>query len=1066
MEDWELYLHEFIMHEGVAHDENPPGRGSGRYAFGSGNRPHQHDWDIYSRIEKLKAANPNASDTELAYLMGIYKTDKDGNYILDENGNKQGNSTQFRAIKQIAANNKKRDQFDELSYYDNHLNPNTGKHYTDTQIAEKMGLPSESSVRSMRNTMMNGKTNKTNEVADILRKESKEKGYLDVGSDVALYLGTASGSLNTALEMLKKEGYTLETVRIKQLSNPLQSTTIRVLCPPGSENDIPIRKHPQDIKMVTNPGDHDNDINDALINRGLGDPPRVSLDRINIRYDEEGGTQRDGLIQIRAVRDKNGNLVAACPDLSLGNARYGQVRIAVEGDRYIKGMAVYDENLKGADILVNSNKSIEGGVDKALKKLQTNKDGTLATNIFGSTVVQTVIRDKNGNPVLDKDGKQIPSAINFVGTNEGDKHVEGHWGTWSKNLSAQFLSKQPLSLVKSQLKQQSELMEAQLKDINELNNPTVKRKMLIDFADQADAAAVDMKAAPIPGQKTRVLIPEPSLKDNECYAPGLPNGTTVALVRFPHAGRWEIPILQVNNNNKEAKRLLGDNASDAIAINHHNHGVLSGADSDGDTAVVIPMTRKTSSGEFERIVDVRNMPPLNGYLVNQDGSKTSIKLSEFDPTAAYSTSNPRFSHMQDKDGNPTYPYFKKTSAKGKEMGKTTNLILDMQLKGCSDPNELARVDMYSMVVIDAQKHKLNYKQAYEDFGIEELKQKYQMKPNGKAGGAATLLTRSGSPEKIPLRGMWRDTDIDPDTGEKIYRDPIYKTESKATKPVYVDAPAGYVYVDKQGKPHKYKHMRDENGEKIVATWDGKVVQNQDGTYSYDKGSGKKKWTYETVERTEEIPKLMKAYMEGKNASSLLSNGDDSSQIEKTYATYADHMHALANKARKQSLTVKPISYNPSAAKEYSTEVKQLREALTKAEMNAPRERQAQILATSTYNARIQGETDLDSDDRRKIRGQELALARKVCGAEKARIQFTEKQWEAINKGAIPPTLLEKMLANADKNSYVSLALPRKNQVSDAKKARIQQLFDKGWSYEEIAENIGVSTASVSNVINN
>ena len=59
-----------------------------------------------------------------------------------------------------------------------------------------------------------------------------------------------------------------------------------------------------------------------------------------------------------------------------------------------------------------------------------------------------------------------------------------------------------------------------------------------------------------------------------------------------------------------------------------------------------------------------------------------------------------------------------------------------------------------------------------------------------------------------------------------------------------------------------------------------------------------------------------------------------------------------------------------------------------------------------------------------------------------------------------------MLANADKNSYMSLALPRKNQISDAKKARIQQLFDKGWSYEEIAENIGVSTASVSNVINN
>lgn len=1065
MEDWELYLQEFIMHDGVAHDENPPGRGSGRYAFGSGNRPHQHDWDIYSRIEKLRAANPNASDTELAYLMGIYKTDKDGNYILDENGNKQGNSTKFRAIKQIAANNKKLDQFEELAYYDNQINPNTGKHYTDTQIAEKMGLPSESSVRSMRNTMMNGKTNKTNEVADILRKEAEEKGYLDVGSDVALYLGTASGSLNTALEMLKEEGYEVKTISIKQISNPQQNTNIRVLCPPGSENDNPIWKHPQDIKMITTLGDHDNDISDALTNRGLGDPPRVKLNRIDIRYDEDGGTERDGLIQIRAVRDENGNLVAASPDLSLGNARYGQIRIAVEGDRYIKGMAVYDENLpEGTDILVNSNKSREGGVDKALKKLQTNKDGTLATNIFGSTVVQTIMRDKDGNPILDKNGKQIPSAINFVGTNDADMHVEGRWGKWSKNLSAQFLSKQSLALVKAQLKQQSDIMESQLKDINSLNNPTVKRNMLIDFADQADAAAVDMKAAPIPGQKTRVLIPVPSLKDNECYAPGLPNGTTVALVRFPHAGRWEIPILQVNNNNKEAKSILGD-SGDAIAINHHNHGVLSGADSDGDTVVVIPMTRKNSSGEFEKIVDIRNMPPLNGYLVNQDGSKTTIKLSDFDPTGAYSTSNPRFSSMKDKDGNPTYAYFKNTRAKGKEMGKTTNLIMDMQLKGCSDPNELARVDMYSMVVIDAQKHKLNYKQAYKDFGIEELKQKYQMKPSGRAGGAATLLTRAASPATIPLRGMWRDTDIDPNTGEKIYREPTHTTERKAVSPEKVLAPAGYIYVDSAGKPHKSKYLREKDGSYTEATYDGKVVRNKDGSYSYDKGSGKTKWTYETVNRTEDIPKLTKAYMDGKDATALLSDGDRSSEIEKTYAVYANHMHSLANQARKQSLTVQPIKYNSAAAKEYFTEVKELREALNTAKMNAPRERQAQILASSSYNARVQGLTDLDSDDRRKIRGQELDQARKICGANKTRVKFTERQWEAINKGAVPPSILSDLLKNADKENYMSLALPKQNSISDAKKQRIQQLFDKGWSYEEIAESVGVSTSSVSNVIN-
>lgn len=1063
MEDWQSILEEFIIHSGVAHDEDPPGRGSGRYAFGSGNRPHQHDWDIRSRIDKLSAANPNLKESELAAMMGIYKTDKHGNYVLDADGNKIGDTSRLRAVLQIASNNTKLDQFDELSYYDNHLNPNTGKHYTNEQIAKLMGLPSESSVRSLRKTMQNGKTNKTNEIADILRKNCDEKGYIDVTSDIALYLDTASGSLNSALHMLEEEGYKLETIYVKQIANPEHSTTFRVLCPPGSENDTPIYKHPQDIKMITTDGDYENDIDSALIRKGMSDPPQVSLDRIEIRYDEDGGTERDGLIHIRAVRDENGNLVAACPDLSLGNARYGQVRIAVEGDRYIKGMAVYDENLTGADILVNSNKSQKGGIDKALKHLEENKDGSLATNIFGSAVVQTIQRDSNGNPILDKDGNQIQSAINFVGSTENDMHVEGHWGTWSKNLSPQFLTKQSVALVKSQLKQQSNLMEEELEELNTLNNPTVKRKMLIDYGDRADAKAVEMKAAPIPGQKTRVLIPEPSVKDNECYAPGLENGTTVALVRFPHAGPWEIPILTVNNNNAEAKRLVGD-GSDVVVINHHNHGVLSGADSDGDTAVTIPMTRKNSSGEFEKVVDIRNMPSLNGYTINTDGSKTTIKVSDFDPTAAYSISNARFSSMVDSDGNPTYTYFKTTKAKGKEMGKTTNLIMDMQLKGCSDPDELARVDMYSMVVIDAQKHKLNYKQAAKDFGIDELKAKYQAKASGgRAGGASTLLTKAGSPSEISRRGLWRDTDIDADTGEKIYREPTYKTEKKAVDIEKVAAPAGYVWTDSNGKSHKTKYMKNTDGSYIQATYDGKIVTNKDGTYSYDSGSGKGKWVYKDKERKESIPALQKAYMEGRDATSLLS--DHPSEIEQAYATYANHMHALANKARKQALAIKDIEYNKDAAKEYSTEVKEMRSALKTAKMNAPRERQAQLLARSTYNARIQGETDLDADKKRKIRGQELSQARKVCNANKTRVTFTERQWEAINKGAIPPSILKDLLDNADKDNYTSLALPKKSRITDAKKQRIKQLFDAGWSYEQIAENIGVSSSSVSNVIN-
>jgi hypothetical protein len=595
------------------------------------------------------------------------------------------------------------------------------------------------------------------------------------------------------------------------------------------------------------------------------------------------------------------------------------------------------------------------------------------------------------------------------------------------------LEKQSLSLVKTQLKSQIKISEDNLNEILTITNPTVRRQMLIDFGDQMDAAACDLKAAPIAGQRTRVLLPVKSLKDNECYCPGLDNGTTVALVRFPHAGQWEIPILRVNNQNAEANGFMKD-AVDAIGINHHNHGILSGADSDGDTAIVIPMTKKNRlTGEFDKVVEIHNMPPLSGRVWNIDGDYTSIKISDFDPTAAYSTSNPRFAKMVDQNGNPTFKYFKTDDEKGKEMGIISNLITDMQMKGCKDPDELARADMYSMVVIDAKKHKLNYQQAKIDYGIEELHEKYQGR---KGGGAATLLSRSKSPKTIEARGKWRESDIDPETGEKIYQGlKIHKTEVKAVKPEYVKIPG------------KNRYLKDENGEKIIATYDGKVIQNKDGSYSYDKGSGKNKWVYEERTRTEEVPAMSLV----KDARQLLS--DNPNEIEQAYAAYANHCKAMGNNARKYALATKDVSYSPEAAKKYAQEVKELDAALIKAKKNQPRERQAQLLATSQINAIFKeyGSGELDSNDRRKIRGQCVDNARKMTGAKKDRVVFTEKQVEAINAGAISKTKLESLLRNADKASYVQMFLPKSNRISDEKKALIQQLYKSAnWSYEEIA----------------
>ena len=1073
MESLDLYLDELldvtddsIAHYGKGHDDNPPGVGSGRYPWGSGERLHQHDWDFMSRYKKLKSLstiNPDTgkkyTESEIAAQMGFYQYDKAGNVIKDEFGNPKGSTAKLRAEYQIANNNVRRDRYDEVAYWDSQIDPNTGKHYTDTQIAKFMNVPSESSIRSYRKSAQ-GKVNKTTNVANKLEDAVKDLGFVDVGKGSELTLGTSSDGLKTSLEMLKSKGYVVKELRVNQVSDPTQQTIVKVLCPPGTNPDTTLWKDIGNdltkIKRISDPSDRENDIQNALTARGLGPSPQVKLSRINIVYDEQGGTDRDGLIQLRAVRDKDGNLQPACEDLSLGNAKYAQIRIAVEGNRYIKGMAVYSDKLPdGVDIQVNSNKSINQGVDKALKSLVVNKDGTLATNPFGTNVVPTIVRDKNGDPVKDKSGNEIRSAINFVGANAKDAHVEGRFGDYSKNLPAQFLSKQTLPLIKQQLKLQAQAQDDEFNDIKKINNPVVKRKMLLDFADDCDASAVDLKAAPIGGQKYSVLLPVKNMKDNECYYPSLPNGTTVALVRFPHAGPFEIPICKVNNNNKEANSFM-KNAKDAIGINQHTASTLSGADFDGDTCIVIPLTRKNAQGGFDKANNIK-------------GAKDVAKipyLDGFDPTAEYGVGNPRFSSMQKmgSDGkmHPTYKYFKTEKAKGTEMGKITNLITDMYAKGCTDPNEISRAVRYSMVVIDAKKHELNWQAAKKDYGIAELEKEYQNNANG-SKGVSSLISRAGSETTVPARAKWSGEmkgSIDPVTGEKIYRAPTVTTEVRP-KVEKVKAPKGYTWTDEDGKVHKNaKFMKNPDGTDVEATWDGQIKQREDGTYYYDRGQGKTKWNRDTVvPRTQKITKMEKA----RDARELLS--DNPSQVELAYAKYANHAKNLGNKARLESLspTLHQV-YSKEAAKKYAKEVKELDEALIVAKKNAPRERQAQFLATSMINAAFKEHPEYEADDRKKVRGQCLNDAREATGAKKNRIRFTQRQWEAINAGAISESKLSELLRNADKESYMSLALPKATKVTAEKQSRIKSLANAGWTQEQIADAVGISQSLVSTIL--
>ena len=263
----------------------------------------------------------------------------------------------------------------------------------------------------------------------------------------------------------------------------------------------------------------------------------------------------------------------------------------------MKGMAIYSDDIPdGYDVVYNSSKPDDWpmiGEDKnkeVLKRLKDDKD-----NPFGATIKaggQSYYPDDKGDYIFTGDGYKKANK-----SDKGERYSlspinkindEGDWDSWSRNLSSQFLSKQPIKLIKQQIDLTLKSKKVELDEINSLTNPVIKKKLLDDFADQCDRQAADLTVKGFKNQAFQVILPITDLKENEIYAQNYKNGDVVALIRYPHSGIFEIPILTVNNNSKVAKDILGK-AKDAVGINPKTAQQLSGADFDGDTAMVIPM---------------------------------------------------------------------------------------------------------------------------------------------------------------------------------------------------------------------------------------------------------------------------------------------------------------------------------------------------------------------------------------------------------------------------------------------------------------------------------------------
>lgn len=879
-------------------------RRSGRYPWGSGENPYQRSQNFYSIVNEMRAKGISDKDIAASFAS------EDAPF----------STTQLKQTTAIArAEIRAADRAQAITLLE--------KGMSVSAIGRRMGK-NESTIRALLDDTINEKQQVLSNTIEAVRSRVDEEGYIDIGAGSSIYAGVSKDKFNTAVAVLMSEGYNRYYVPVKTgVGN--NETTVMVLAKPGDKKEqFPeIMNDPSVIKpfgmISTNKGESF---------KALEKPKSVDSSRVQVVYGSEGGAEADGLIELRR----------GVPDLDMGNSRYAQVRILVDNERYLKGMAVVRDDLpKGVDIRFNTVKENTGNKLDAMKTLE---DGL--KDPFGGSANSQKYH-------IDKDGKEHLTALNIV-------TEEGKWDDWNAKLSSQMLSKQPKQLAEQQLKLFADGRKAEFEEIKRLTNPALKKELLREFADKADADAVDLQAMGLPRTSNRVLIPIKEMKDTEVYAPQYKQGETVVLIRHPHGGIFEIPQLKVNNRVPAAKNILG-NAVDAIGINAKVAEQLSGADFDGDTVLVIP----NNDGQ------VKSSRPIKSLI-------------DFNPRDKYKG----FEGMK--------PMSDKT--KEVEMGVVSNLITDMTIQG-ANKDEIVRAVKHSMVVIDAAKHKLNYRQSFIDHGIAELKARYQPE-----GGASTIISRARSETRVQQRTPRRVADggpIDPETGELRWT------------------------------PKKNSSFEV----------DGRVVI-----------------------KTEASTKMR----ETSDARTLMST-PVGQPIERVYADHANALKSMANQARLELMRTPNQKRVPSAAKAYKAEVESLNAKLTKVQSNAPRERQAQIIARTKTDARVAANPGLKEDSGRlkKVHAQELRAARESLGAAKGKVDITPQEWEAIQSGAFSHTPLTELLREADPVKVKEYATPKGRQsLSTPTLSRARSMLNRGYTQAEVAEALGVSVSSIQELLKN
>lgn len=884
-------------------------RRSGRYPWGSGG-----DNDLVSSVSKMKAEG--MSEVEIAKALDMSTKELREELALDKMTQREAERLHVTRLKESGMSIE--------------------------AISRETGLPG-TTIRDLLKPTANMKYRVIHAIVTLFKDLVAKYKYIDVGEGVERHLGITDTKLKQAIALLKRDGYTIHYLSEEQLGTG-KKTSVMVLAGPNVKwEEVYANRH---LIQIPNAILNDDDSNFIL---GKMNITNVGSNRLNVVYN----SNKDGLIELRNT-----------PDLSLGNKRYAQVRIGIDGTHYLKGMAVHSDKLpKGVDIQFYTSKPPKDDKLAALKE-QKLED----TNPFSSRVMPArMYKDP-------KTGKVLQSAVNEV-------YHEGTWDSWSRNIASQILSKQSPRLAKEQLDIAYKNREAELAEILSITNPVVRAHLLNAYQKALDTAAVDLKAAPMPGQATKVLIPEPSMKPTEIYAPTYPNGTKLKLFRYPHGGIFEIATLTVNNKNPILKEVL-ESAQDAVGIHPDVASKLSGADFDGDFVLTIPdpTNKFMTSPSLDAL---KNFEPKVAYAYHPD------MLAKYDDAYSRAIGKGLEPAKAIKEAQLASGIrLASPEAKQRLMGDVSNLITDMTIKGAST-SEIARAVRHSMVVIDSEKHRLNYRQSYLDNGIAALKKTYQ---GGATSGASTLISRSSSQQRVPHR---KDTfRIDPDTGKKIFIE------------------TGQTYTTKDGKT---------------------------------------------------LPRLTKStQMYETDDARKLSSG---TVIEGVYASHANQLKRLADRARLEMVNTKYPPQNRNARMVYKTEVESLERKLNLAMKHQPYERKAQLVGGYLYRKKIENNPQMSKADRRAEKNKALTLARTRLGGTKPKIVITPREWEAIEMGALSASSVARILRNADDRAVKELALPRSNNkgISPAKERRALDLFNRGYNAAEISNALGVSLSVINNL---